>query len=733
MDSLFYCGYSFDFLRFSAKMKEVFISVCMFIVKGGSLSMSCPLFNTHHAPIGAWASLTFGAPHVGVSIDLQEPNVKKSGALLAGVAYPQEIRTIGFAERPQAPRTELTAEGDKENKTPARPNPLDAFGFFTPEEITRTLTPSCDTFAAGPVSWTVYTPYAEIPDPAKSDIPALACLPGLVMDITVDNRNGKEPATAFLGLLYADMKRVTAMESDGLCMIRYRDDWAFAAKADSGAYLVRGLNTPALLKSGTAFVHQNGPVFLCLPVPAGEVKTLTVSWSVFAQTGSNGARRSHYYYNRYFSSVDETAAAVLNHADQLRILAHETDKEWMHPQQDSKRRELFCQAVRSYYASSQLLEDNDGRVRWNLCEGAYLWRNTMDLCADHIVWELKRNPWVVRCLMDEFIEDYSYEDRVTFPGKLGDYPGGISFTHDMGCYFTYSPHGYSAYERPNATRNGFYFYMTTEELLNGIYCMAGYALYTGDTKWLESHKELLGKLMESLENRDAPTPEERNGILKASSTRGGTCGLESTTYDALDHSLLEAAGNLYVFIKTWCALGLLRRCCLAVGEEDTAQRALAMLKKCRASASLFQNADSDLLKANAYQEIPGAVSAAAEPLAVPYMLGVLRENEEPLLFKLLRAHCKACLQPGVCTDAVSGGLRLSSTSRNTWPSKSVLTTYVMEKVLGLTLPQGMVDEIIGWAQVSAREVTISDQILCDTRQIIGAPYYPRIVTAALWL
>lgn len=78
--------------------------------------MSCLLFNTHHAPAGAWASLTFGAPGVGVSIDFQEPNVKKSGALLAGVAYPQEIRTIGFAERPQAPRTELTAEGDKEKK-----------------------------------------------------------------------------------------------------------------------------------------------------------------------------------------------------------------------------------------------------------------------------------------------------------------------------------------------------------------------------------------------------------------------------------------------------------------------------------------------------------------------------------------------------------------------------------------------------------------------------------------
>ena len=285
----------------------------------------------------------------------------------------------------------------------------------------------------------------------------LSCLPGLVMDITVDNRGESEDATAFFGLKYADMKRVSALESNSLCTIRYRDDWMFAAQTASGAYLVRGLDTPELLKNGTAFVHQNGPVFLCLPVPAGEVKTLTVAWGVFAKDGSNGARRSHYYYNRYFSNVDETTAAVLQHADALRTLAKKTDEELMNPQQAPKRRELFCQAVRGYYASSQLLEDTDGRVRWNLCEGAYLWRNTMDLCADHIAWELRRNPWVVRCLMDEFIEDYSYEDRVTFPGKPGDYPGGISFTHDMGCYFTYSPHGYSAYERPNATRNGFYF------------------------------------------------------------------------------------------------------------------------------------------------------------------------------------------------------------------------------------------------------------------------------------
>ena len=86
---------------------------------------------------------------------------------------------------------------------------------------------------------------------------------------------------------------------------------------------------------------------------------------------------------------------------------------------------------------------------------------------------------------DQFIEEYSYTDRVRFPGREGLYEGGISFAHDMGCYFTYSRRGQSAYERSNDSRNGFYFHMTTEELLNGIYCMAGYALKTGDAAWLK--------------------------------------------------------------------------------------------------------------------------------------------------------------------------------------------------------------------------------------------------------
>lgn len=694
---------------------------------------SCPLFNTHHAPVGAWSSLTFGAPGVGMSIDVQDPGVKRTGVMMAGVANAQGIRSIGFADMPKANPLDLTAEGSKESGDPRMKRMLSAYGFFDEAEITRTLTPSRDVYAAGNVTFTTYTPYDALPDPEEGDIPAVSCLPGVLMDVAVDNTQGEDDCTAFFGMMLYDAKRVYAFEEDGLCGVRFREEWAFAAGQADGAYLTRGLDAPLLLARGEPMVHQNGAAFLCLKVPAGEKKTLTLTFSVHAREGSSGAWRTTYYYNRYFKTLLEGAKGVLDSAAQLRALSDQVDSELLHERQDPARVSLFNQAVRAYYASTQLLEDEQGQIHWNVAEGAYLWRNTMDLCADHITWELRRNPWIVRSLMDEFISRYSYTDRVTFPGLPGDYPGGVSFTHDMGCYFTYSKPGYSAYERANESDKGFYFYMTTEELLNGVYCLAGYVLHTGDIGWLKKHGALLPALMESLENRDGPTPELRNGILKASSCRGGGCGLESTTYDALDHSLLEAAGNLYVFIKTWCALILLGRCCELAGDHDTLSRVNAMLCKCRESSALFRSDSHPWLRANAYQDIPGAVAAAAEPLAVPHMLGVLHEEDEPELICLLRAHSAACLEKGVCWDAASGGLRLSSTSRNTWPSKSVLTIYVLENVLGLTMPEGMVREVINWAQVSARDITIGDQIHCDTRDVVGAPYYPRIVTAALWL
>ncbi|MBQ2956592.1 MAG: hypothetical protein IJE08_09045 [Clostridia bacterium] len=690
-------------------------------------------FNTHHSPVGAWASLTFGAPDLGMSIDLQDPIVKKSGFMMAGMANERGIRSIGFIDMPKASHIDLKSEGTLESERARAERTRAMFGFCGEEEISRVLTPSKDIFTAGNITFTVYTPYDELPDPDKGEIPAIACLPGILMDVTVDNTDGDLPCTAFFGMGLSDAKRSHSFEENGLVGHRHKGEWAFAAREADGAYLVRGLDAVAHLKNGTRGVHQNGPAFLCIAVPAGEKRTLTLTWSVYAREGSSGTWNCTYYYNRFFGNLLEGAKAVLDAQDALRAISEKVDGELLRAGQDEARVGLFCQAVRSYYASSQLLLDEENRVRWNVGEGAYVWRNTIDLCADHITWELRRNPWIVRSLMDEFIDYYSYTDTVTFAGIEGEYPGGVSFTHDMGCYFDYSPVGYSDYEHSNETTRGFYFYMTTEELLNGIYCMAGYALHTGDREWMMKRKDLLPALMESLENRDGFNDEMRNGVLKASSTRGGKCGLESTTYDALDHSLLEAAGNLYVYIKTWCSLILLKKCCALIGDAETAARADRMLDKCRASVKLFRTDAQPWLKANAYRDLPGAVSAAAEPLSVPHMLGALDENTDPVLTALLREHSLACLEKGVCRDAESGGLRLSSTSRNTWTSKVVLTLYAIERVLGLELPEGMAQETINWGHVSARETTVSDQIYADTRQVLGGLYYPRIVTTSLWL
>lgn len=84
-------------------------------------------------------------------------------------------------------------------------------------------------------------------------------------------------------------------------------------------------------------------------------------------------------------------------------------------------------------------------------------------------------------------------------------------------------------------------------------------------------------------------------------------------------------------------------------------------------------------------------------------------------------------------DSETGGLRLSSTSNITWTSKAALTLFVMETVMGLSVAESLTEELVYWAQISARDKTISDQIHADSGKVIGGMYYPRIAAAAVWI
>jgi hypothetical protein len=131
------------------------------------------------------------------------------------------------------------------------------------------------------------------------------------------------------------------------------------------------------------------------------------------------------------------------------------------------------------------------------------------------------------------------------------------------------------------------------------------------------------------------------------------------------------------------------------------------------------------------------VVAALDPLAVPLFCGLENQLRRfgPLV-EALRSHARTCLQPGVCVDRESGGLRLSSVNPATWVSKCALVVFVVEwlenQPITRTMPS-VESELVTWMQVSSAEVTVADQIQADSRLAVGGFYYPRCVTLALLL
>ena len=214
--------------------------------------------------------------------------------------------------------------------------------------------------------------------------------------------------------------------------------------------------------------------------------------------------------------------------------------------------------------------------------------NPLDLAVDHVFWELKQNPWVVKDLLNNYLQHYSYRDQLKVPVLTNAtdakaegtpyahelVPGGISFCHDMGAFNNFTPCGHSSYEMADA--NGRYSYSTQEQLCNWILIAASYVARTGDLPWVLQNRETIEACMRSMLQREgaserfagataaarnmvtaaATTAKSGSGIAKSSpddsgvwqkpdnntpkffeSARCGDSGAEITTYDSLDASL----------------------------------------------------------------------------------------------------------------------------------------------------------------------------------------------------
>jgi hypothetical protein len=360
--------------------------------------------------------------------------------------------------------------------------------------------------------------------------------------------------------------------------------------------------------------------------------------------------------------------------------------------------------------------------------------NTFDLTVDHLFYELEMNSWVVKNALDLFIDRYSYVDQVRFPGDDTLHTGGISFTHDMGVANVFSRPGYSSYEMVGV--DGCFSYMTHEQLVNWLCTATTYVAATHDEEWAKSHLPIFERCLESLMNRDHPDPAKRNGLMALDSSRADGSA-EITTYDSLDVSLGQARNNVYIAVKSWAAYVALEKFFTLHGLTERAKEAGTQADRC-ASSIAGAMGDDCYIPAVIGEGVEARIISAIEGLIFPHVLGY-EDALDPngrfgMLIRALQTHLKCVLKPGVCLFP-DGGWKLSSTSDNSWLSKIYLCQHVARAVLGVdgdhvTLGpdaahvQWLLDEKLsywGW----------SDQMVAG--KAMGSRYYPRGVTAILWL
>lgn len=695
---------------------------------------SSTFFNAHHSPVGAFASFTLGqkGPKGGLGLELSGPANEAIYIGIEDADAPGRYIALPFVEESEV-ESSAAAEFDVEGLSDFQRDR--AIRYFSPSEITRDLGTCVDEWKAGDLSFRIYSPAQPVPDPESATPEALklALVPAVLAQLTIDNRKGTRARKAFFG--YSGSDRTSAMrmiKEEGIVGIGQGLSTAIIT-ADADVYPGVSLQAEAILdpKRPTSLDAMLGHIALLVAtVPSGELRTFQFAVSFFKEGTVTTGMPSRYLYRRWFDSVESVGRFALASAGHLIRSSMELDSR-ISKSLSEDRYWMLSQAIRSYFGSTECLELRDGRVFWVVNEGEYRMMNTFDLTIDQAFFELCLNPWTVRNELDFFIERYSYVDQVRFPGDETLYPGGLTFTHDMGITNSLSDPGHSSYEQSGL--KGCFSYMSCEELLNWILTAALYVKETGDEAWLKRTQATFVATLNSLVNRDHPVAELRNGLMGLDSSR---CegGAEITTYDSLDESLGQARNNVYLGVKAWAAYVAMVPIFegLGIGAEADLARSQALL----CAKTVVGSADAEgFLPAVIGEGVAARIIPAIEGLIYPQVLGLAaslsRDGEFGELVATLDKHFRAVLHKGICLFP-DGAWKLSSSSKNSWLSKIYLCQSVAESVLGHSADVEADAAHRNWLlRPDNAYFAWSDQILDGTA--VGSKYYPRGVTGVLWL
>jgi hypothetical protein len=700
-------------------------------------------YHTQHSPFGAFASFTCGLPGAtggfgqshGGPAD-QDLHVAFRGADRVW----QELPLLG-APAPNGALAYLGEDLGASDSPRVRRLAPDA-------DYTRQLGWASDTWRAGPFRFALFSPWDKTADPTTlaPEAARFAFAPVVCGEIAYDNSTGTAPVELFFGL-HNPAQPWRALPDNAPELLGFAAGPAFGfatlapADPDAGAVsLHQGFEPYQMRLRDHRGIHLLGGVAgLHFTVPVGASARFPLALGFYRSGIVTTGVAARYHYTTLFADLEDVLRhGLARHADYL-ALASRRDAELAASRLDEHQRWLLAQATHSYLGSTQLLSVGEGRRArplWVVNEGEYRMINTFDLTVDHLFFELEWQPWAVRNTLDFFAARYSYTDTIHGPdGRQAK--GGLSFTHDQGVCDQFTPAGYSSYECRDL--HGCFSQMTMEQLLNWICCAATYAAHSGDLAWLKKNRRTLDACAESLRRRDNPEPKLRDGLLKWDSDRCGPHGSEITTYDSLDVSLGQARNNLYIQGKALAAWLLLERAYASLGRAPAAKAAGKSADLCARAILQKFDAATGFFPAVFEAGNQSRILPAVEGLVFPLFLGWAGEVRAryPELFAAYERHLIHALRPGMCIDAESGAWKISSTSTNTWYSKIALAQHVVRSLF----PAALSPEARAADAVHARfqqseplgRFAMVDQVRSTDGRDLGSRYYPRIVTAYLWL
>lgn len=694
-------------------------------------------FNAHHSPIGAFSSFTLGFPGASGGFDLELGRPPRENVYI-GLETKEEkgqYQALPFFGASETESNRYDIENPDPN--PDKPNIIKG---FAKDSIQREFSAATDTWKAGDLTFTIYSPVQSVPDPTTASAEELkqAIVPSVTAELTVDNTNGMSTRRAFFGYqgndTYSSMRRIQDT-SDKLIGVGQGSITSLVTDDPSVKSAMHFTLEDILLNE-----HEENWSFglgkvgiLVMDVPAGTKKTYRFALNFYRSGQATVGIDTNYYYTKLFKNIDDVGEYTLSHFDTLKEAAETSNHLFEKDTLSEDQAFMMAHAVRSYYGSSQLLESN-GEPIWVINEGEYRMMNTFDLTVDQLFYELKMNPWTVKNVLNLFVDRYSYEDKVVFPGDTTEYPGGISFTHDMGIANTFSRPHYSAYELVGI--DGCFSHMTFEQLVNWVLCASVYVEQTNDKQWLEENLSVLEKCFDSMLNRDNPDPEKRNGVMGLDSSRV-MGGAEITTYDSLDVSLGQARNNLYLASKSWASYIALEKIFKEMNLTELSQQAGEQAEKC-ANTIVSHVTSSGYIPAVIGENVDSQIIPAIEGLVFPYFTNC-KEALDPngrfaSYIQALKKHLSTVLTEGACLFP-DGGWKISSTSSNSWLSKIYLSQFIAREILDWQWDEAgaKADAAhVEWLTHPTLSIwSWSDQIISG--EITGSKYYPRGVTSVLWL